>query len=165
MSESLFPEILTVETPPEIEVQDSSVCFYCKSAPIPEHITYCPQCGFPQHASKEEQIEFINELRDKVKEHTRLEEIIGWSQTILFFTGITAIVGVLIQALPFFSVSSHLNLPVKDFIYVLIAVAPNFMLCWDGNNCSTFSSSFFVLGINPSLAFYGSFCSRFVFLQ
>lgn len=125
---NLFPGILTDENFPEIVIENSAVCFYCKSSPIPENITYCPQCKFPQHGSPEEQKEFIQELRDKVKEHTRLEEIIGWSQTILFFTGLTALVAGFVFFLNFRSTSFQVKFPLKDLIIIVAAVTPNFIL-------------------------------------
>ena len=58
--------------PVHITITDPSVCFYCKSSPLPGAAQYCPSCGFPQGKTEQEQVEFIWKKRAL---HRQLEEM------------------------------------------------------------------------------------------
>jgi|LauGreDrversion4_2_1035121.scaffolds.fasta_scaffold351883_2 uncharacterized membrane protein len=47
----------------KVVVLDKTVCFHCKKTNLTEEDIYCPNCGFPQQKSEEEQKKFIVDYR------------------------------------------------------------------------------------------------------
>lgn len=67
-----------------IEIEDPSVCYFCKKEELQEDVSYCPDCGFPQGKEKPEQLKFITTFINKKKLLKDIEKAIKKSQNILY---------------------------------------------------------------------------------
>lgn len=49
----------------QIDIEDLSICHYCKSTGLNETHSFCPNCAFPQRGTQEEMKSFIRKIHDK----------------------------------------------------------------------------------------------------
>lgn len=126
--ESIFPDILTSEEEPEIRITNKRECFYCHFMHVSEEVICCPVCRFPQNGLLIEQKSFIQDAREKAARHLQLEYTIGWAQTVLLFTGLSAIIFELVSLLNFSSANLISESMVDSFWYSLLAALPNIAL-------------------------------------
>lgn len=124
-NESIFPEILLSEDNPDIRIENKSECFYCHSSPVPHEVVFCPVCRFPQNGLMIEQQTFILEARDKAARHLQLEYTIGWSQTVLLFSGITGLVIAVASFLGPTAAKMMREGALHSLWYIILAVVPN----------------------------------------
>lgn len=83
----------------DIVIEDASVCYFCKKQGLQESDTYCPDCGFPQGKTKEEQKKFILTFINNKHILEDQKAAIKKARNILFIiAGITFVSGIILFA-------------------------------------------------------------------
>jgi hypothetical protein len=156
---SPFPKILTTEEPIQIVIQNPTVCFCCNYTGIEKEFTHCPLCHFPQNQSEFSQIAFIEEGRNKVKQHGKHEETIGWAQTLLLYTGLAGMVIAIGSAIMFGGYKPELFFKsmLGNFALTIALSFPNILL-WFWSKRKPFEAILVAL----SLTLVGGICDYFI---
>jgi predicted membrane protein len=76
----------------EVEITDITVCFYCKKDGLTENDQYCPDCGFPQRGSLQEQKSFLCDSDNREIEMGQQKLTLGFARYILFFIAVVNLV-------------------------------------------------------------------------
>ena len=68
-----------------VVIRDKSICYHCKQKDLNTNEMFCPNCGFPQGGTQEEQRKFIMDFRLKNSAIREGKKMITRARNYLFF--------------------------------------------------------------------------------
>jgi hypothetical protein len=102
----------------QINIEDLTVCYYCKATGLTEEHNFCPNCGFPQRGEQLEMKKFLYTMSTKKRILSDKKSAVKKAKNILFIlAGLNLVIGLFLGLIIQLNVPVLINCIVMAIIY------------------------------------------------
>ncbi|NTW33912.1 MAG: hypothetical protein HGB12_15070 [Bacteroidetes bacterium] len=107
----------------QININDLTTCYYCKTTGLKENDNFCPNCSFPQKGSQAEMKNFIWNINNKQKLLVDQKKAINKARNILYIlAGMNFVLGILLGLIINVNIQILIACIISGGIYFLLGL-------------------------------------------